>query len=124
MDDEHSQLGIDERIRGAFRADPAATRRIAARAVAGRGALDAEPGTPAAGIRFAAIAALVVVLGIVVWRLRPPPSAPPSPAPLTSVAITGRGSIVVVDGNDGRRWIVGQPTAPPPQGRYVIVVRQ
>jgi len=132
MDDDRSHADIDERIREAFRADPAAPPRIARRALDESPALDAGPRTRSfRPFAIAAAAALVLVLGIAAWRIRPPRSAPPQAAPprsarppLTSLSITGSGSIVVVDGNDGRRWIVGRSPAPPPPGRYVIVVPQ
>jgi hypothetical protein len=44
-----------------------------------------------------------------------PPAAP-------SLAITGRGSFVVVDSEDGRRWVVGPAPDRPAGGNYVIVL--
>jgi hypothetical protein len=122
MDDEEVRLEIDERIREAVRADPAARQRIAARALAH--SPSGVRGTRArAALRAPLLvaAAAVAVLGLAGWfaRLRQP-----APAPLTSWSITGTGSMVVVDGNDGRRWIVGRPAEPRSQGRYVIVVPQ
>jgi hypothetical protein len=46
-----------------------------------------------------------------------------SPDP-PSLAITGRGSLLVVDSQDGRRWVVGAPPARRAGGNYVIVVPQ
>ena len=131
MDDDRSHADIDERIREAFRADPAAPPRIARRALDERPALDAGSRTRSSRpFVIAAAAALVLVMGIAAWQMRPSRSAPAQVAPLrsspplTSLSITGSGSIVVVDGDDGRRWIVGRSAAPPPLGRYVIVVPQ
>jgi hypothetical protein len=41
----------------------------------------------------------------------------------SALAITGRGSLLVVESADGRRWIVGPP-ARAGAGSYVIVVPQ
>jgi len=114
MDDEDDLREIDECLRAAFPADAAAQQRIAARALAET----ATPDARRSGVLVAA-AALVLVLAVAGWFARRPRHSPP---PLTTLSISSRGSLLIVDGDDGRRWVIGRPLEPRPQGRYVIVV--
>ena len=120
MDDEHEQREADERVRAALAPDDAASRRVVARALAGEGVATPR-GRHFAGLTIAlsvvcaaAIAVVVLSRSRVVAPARDQPSA---------LAITGRGSVLVVESADGRRWIVGPP-ARARAGNYVIVVPQ
>jgi hypothetical protein len=118
MDDEREQLEVDERVRAALAIDEASTSRVVARALAGenvaapRGRLIAGVTVLLAAFCAAAIAVLVLSRSRVVVPALDRPSA---------LAITGRGSVLVVKSEDGRRWIVGPP-ARASAGSYVIVV--
>jgi len=118
MDDDRLADEIDRRVRTAFAGDPAVERRIAGRALGASPADRASARRPA--VRLTALAALCAALAVAFWFWR----RPHQPPPLTAWSITGRGSLVVIDSGDGRRWVVGQPAERAPQGRYVIVVPQ
>ena len=121
MDDEHTLREADARVRSALRPDDAIARRVLDRAFADERA----PRRRARGFQSAVVFAAVLILcvtSVIVWQSRHPPS--PAPVSSDSLAVTGTGSIVVVEHPDGRRWIVG----PPPERRagrnYVIVVQK
>src|SRR5262249_50562726 len=115
MDDEDRLHEIDERVRAALALDPATARRIAARALTETATREARRPS----VLFAAAAALVIPLGAAVWLAGRPPHSPP---PLATLSISSSGSMLVVDGGDGRRWVVGPPAEPRQPGRYVIVI--
>jgi len=120
MDDEHTPHDLDRRVRGALAIDDAASRRVVARA------LKAPDERPPHRDRVKSAAALAVgvavVAGISVWRpWRDAPAPAPSPPALR---ITAKGAVLVVESQDGRRWIVGPPPARPTGGNYVLVVPQ
>jgi hypothetical protein len=117
MDDERTLLEADARVRAALMTDGAASRRVVMRALAE----DHRPSVWMRRVPYAVAAAAAVVMLLVIsarpWRrtVAVPPVAP-------SLTITGAGSLLVVDSQDGRRWLVG----PPPERRtghnYVIVI--
>ena len=125
MDDEHTLREADARVRRALWPDDAVARRVLDvldRAIADERA----PRRRARGFQSAVVLAAALILcvtGVIVWQSRHAPSAP-GPASSDSLAVTGTGSMVVVEHPDGRRWIVG----PPPERRagrnYVIVVQK
>jgi hypothetical protein len=119
MEDEHIPHDVDRRVRAALAIDDAASRRVLARA------LKAPIERPARGTRVTRAVALTVgigvVLGIGVWRQGRNAPAPPPPAALR---ITARGAILVVESQDGRRWVIGPPPARQTGGNYVLVVPQ
>ena len=120
MDDEHTPHDIDQRVRAALAIDDGVTRRVLARA------LKAPIERPPRGRRVKGAVALTVgvavVAGISVWRpWRDAPAPAPPPAALR---ITAKGAVLVVESQDGRRWIVGPPPARPIGGNYVLVVPQ
>ena len=123
MDDEHTRRDVDARVRAALRPDDAFARRVVDRALADVRA----PRRSARGRRFAvavaACALIVSVGGVVAWQSRRGAS-PPAPVPSESLAVTGTGSLVVVEHPDGRRWIVGPPPQRRTGGNYVIVVQK
>ena len=73
------------------------------------------------GFAVVTVATVVLLVALTVWQGRKRAGEHTLP---TSLAITDRGSMLVVESQDGRRWIVG----PAPERRigvgYVIVVPQ
>ena len=115
MDDEARLSETDARVRAALAADPEATRRVLAAALAARS-------TPSLRRRYAiAGAAALFGLAAAVWLWH---GAAPPPLGMTSLKVTGHGQLIVVETQDGRRWIVGPPPPPRIAGSYVIVVPQ
>jgi hypothetical protein len=117
MDDESNLHDVDARVRAALMTDAAVSDRVVTRALADgpRRPLRRSP------YAVAIAAALTLILGAGGWawrRAARPPAASPS------LAITGHGSILVVDSQDGRRWIVGPAPERRRGGNYVIVVPQ
>jgi len=115
MDDESRLPEIDALLREAVTPPDAAVDRVVLKALG-----DREP--PRTGRLWVAVVtavALVLLLGVGVWRRA---RIAERRAPPPSLAITGEGSMLVVESQDGRRWVVG----PPPQrrigGNFVLVV--
>jgi hypothetical protein len=118
MDDEHTLREADARVRAALVPDDAAARRVVLRALAGdrRGL----------GVRrhsYAALGAaiLALLLGASAWQWR---RAAPQTLPPPSLAVVGRGPMIVVESRDGRRWIVGPPPERRTGGNFVIAVQK
>jgi hypothetical protein len=122
MDDEHTLREADARLRAALNPGDAVPHRIVTRALMDAGA----PRRSSRTLRFAsAFAVLAMVLLVAVWRPRRVPPAPPAPSSASApLAVTGSGSMVVVEHPDGRRWIVGPPPEPRAGGNYVIVLER
>jgi len=122
MDDEHTLRKADARVRDALLPDDAVARRVLDRALAENRA--SRPGARGrrSVVAMAAFAVVLSVTGVMVWQSRHPPS--PAPVASDSLAVTGTGSIVVVEHPDGRRWIVGPPPERRAGGNYVIVVQK
>ena len=116
MDDETNLSEVDARVRAALSAGPDATHRVLAAALADRSRRFARR-------RYAIATAAVVVSGLAVGTWRWPGTAP-SPWATTSLKVTNRGSLIVVESADGRRWIVGPAPARRTGGNYVIVIPQ
>jgi len=118
MDDERELLEIDSRIRAALQANDDACRRVVARALA-----DEQRATPHrrrgrfAILTAGAVVLILVVVGAIQWRRG---AARPMPQSLT---ITSAGSMLVVESQDGRRWIIG-PLQPRRSANYVMVVTE
>jgi hypothetical protein len=119
MDDDHTLHDVDRRVRAAFAIDDGVSRRVLG------GALKAPNERPARGTRVRIAVALTVgvaaIVGISVWR---PWRDAPAPAPPAALRITAKGAILVVESQDGRRWLVGPPPARQTGGNYVLVVPQ
>jgi hypothetical protein len=119
MDDKNRPHEIDMRVRAAASPPASVVDRVVMRA------LTDNDRSPEHGrrIRFAAVTAamLALVLAVAAWqgRQRAAEDTPP-----TSLAITGNGSLLVVESQDGRRWVVGPAPKRRPGGGYVIVVPQ
>jgi hypothetical protein len=71
--------------------------------------------------RTGCLGTAVVLIVLSVWQVRKRAGEHALP---TSLAITGEGSMLVVESQDGRRWIVGPAPEPRIGGGYVIVVPQ
>src|SRR6185295_18683867 len=102
------------RVRDALLPDDAVTRRLLEQALAPEGVPRRSARRLESAVAITALALILGVTGAIVWQSRRRPS-PAAPAPVSpySLAVTGTGSIVVVEHPDGRRWIVG----PPPERR-------
>lgn len=111
----------DARLRAALTPDEATQRRVAT------AALRAAAGGPTPRRRIWQVACLCAAAALVAFAIRTwpwhSPAPTPAPAPAsTSLTFVSRGSLIVVDSHDGRRWIVGPSTEPPGQGGYVIAI--
>ena len=84
---------------------------------------DDRPPQRRSGIRFAAVTAamLALLIGVAAWQGRHHAGEDTQP---TSLSITGEGSLLVVESQDGRRWVVGPAPKRRIGGGYVIVVPQ
>ena|SRR6185312_7820550 len=114
MDDEQVLREVDARVRAALDADGETVRRIVGRALA-----DAPAADRGRASRYGLAAAVLVAASIViagVWQWRRAPSSP-------SLSVVGRGSTVIVESADGRRWMIG-PQQPRTGGNYVIAVSE
>jgi hypothetical protein len=119
MDDEHTPRDIDRRVRAALAIDDAISRRVLAKAL--KATIERPPRGRRVKSAVAATAGICLVAGIGAWRLWRDGPAPESPAALT---ITTKGALLVVESQDGRRWIVGSPPARRTGDNYVLVVPQ
>ena len=106
MDDEDKLLELDTLVRDAVTPPDEAIDRVVLKALSD----NRKPPRRRAWLSMAIAAAVVVLLGIAVWRWR---SIDQRRAESPSLAISGEGSMLVVESQDGRRWIVG----PPPRRR-------
>ena len=74
---------------------------------------------------FMIAAAAVVVLALAtaggMWLRQP---AAPVPPAMPSLKVSNQGSLLVVEGADGRRWIVGPATERRSGSHYVIVISE
>jgi hypothetical protein len=107
---------VDTRVRAAVQPPADAIDRVLTRALV----QDAVPPRRSYWRTTATIVAvLTAVIGPLVWRWRTVRDA--GGAGLT-FAIRGEAKSVVVESEDGRRWIVGTGGEPRRPGNYVIVV--
>jgi hypothetical protein len=113
MVQENQPPDIERRVREILRPDDAVASRVIARAFASRRARNVRIRVSAWGIVAATIVALVGVTG---WRSRQ--------GSAEHLTITAKGSFLVVESSDGRRWVVGPGSERRAGGNYVIVVRE
>lgn len=119
MDDKNRPHDIDMRIRAAASPPASVVDRVVMRALT-----DNERSLQhRRRVRFAAVTAAVLALliGATAWKGRQRAGEDGRP---TSLAITGEGSVLVVESQDGRRWVVGPAPKRRIGGGYVIVVPQ
>jgi len=119
MDDKNGPLEIDMRVRAAVSPPAYVVDRVVERALTDDDRLPRHW----SGIRFAAVTAamLALLIGVAAWQGRQRTGEDTQP---TSLAITGEGSLLVVESQDGRRWVVGPAPKRRIGGGYVIVVPQ
>ena len=120
MDDKDGLLEIDRRVRAAVSPPASVVDRVVMRSFTNG---DRAP-QHRRRIRFAAMTAamLALLIGLTAWQGRRQ-GAGENTRP-TSLAITGEGSLLVVESQDGRRWVVGPAPKRRIGGGYVIVVPQ
>src|SRR5262245_53764269 len=149
MDDEHRLREVDARLRDALRPDDEAARRILARALAAAAHGAARTGDGSMRVAYTrdehkergnavvigvpsrharsrpawAIPVIALMVGVAAAGLWQSRRLPP-PHPSAPLAVTGAGSVVVVEHPDGRRWIVGPAPEPRNGGNYVIVLEK
>src|SRR3989442_52536 len=116
MDNEKRLLEVDTRGRSAVNPPANVVDRVVMRALTDND----RPRQHRRRRRFAVVTVATVVL-LTVWKGRERAREHTLP---TSLAITGEGSMLVVEGQDGRRWIVGPAPKRHIGGSYVIVVPQ
>jgi hypothetical protein len=117
MNDEPRRPEIDSRIRAALRTSDATCRAIVARALTDTPrTLPRRWRRPFVMATATALALLLVVAGFA-WRRGAGRSTSPS------ITVTSAGAVLVVQSEDGRRWIVG-PSMPRRSGSYAMVVRE
>jgi hypothetical protein len=119
MDDERTPHDVDRRVRAALAIDDAVSRRVVTQALK-------TLGTPPARRRrvmssVAVTLGIGIIVGLGVWR--PWRAVPASPPPAV-LRISSEGVVLVVESQDGRRWIVGSPPVRRTGGNYVLVVPQ
>lgn len=119
MDDKNGPPEIDRRVRVAVSPPASVVDRVVMRA------LTDDDRSPRRWRRLRFAAATAAMLALLIGaaarqgRQRAGVDTPP-----TSLAITGEGSLLVVESQDGRRWVVGPAPKRRIGGGYVIVVRQ
>jgi ferric-dicitrate binding protein FerR (iron transport regulator) len=114
MNDDDNMFELDARVRAALNPETEAARRVVMRALADADAKPQRQRRLRVALLSAAVLALLAGAGLQ-WRRGSNHAMPPA------LAITGEGSMVVVESEDGRRWIVGPPATRNTRGSYVIV---
>lgn len=119
MDDENNLPEVDTRLRAAVSPPASVVKRVVNRALT----VNDRPQQHGSRRRVVgvAVATTVLLIALTIWQGRE--HTPEYPAP-TSLAITRDGSLLVVESQDGRRWIVGSVPKRPVGASYVIVVPQ
>jgi hypothetical protein len=120
MFDDPEPPDVDARLRAALAPGDAAARRVIEGALAGAAAPPRRPRVAVAVTAFA----LVACVAALVFSVREAGRAAAVARPPASLSITGRGPVVSVEANDGRRWIVGASSDTAPRGGYVIVIQR
>ena len=116
MNDERELLEIDSRLRASLQPSGEACRRVVALALTG-------PPVPKrrrrriglAAATAGAVSALLILAGLQ-WRHGA--ARPRSP----SLSVTSAGPLLIVESENGRRWILNHPLGR--SGNYVIVVSE
>jgi hypothetical protein len=120
MDDENRLLDVDARVRAAVNPPASVVDRVVMRALTG----DDRPSQHRTRRRVVAVvtvASAVLLMALIIWQGRERTTDYQLP---TSLAISGDGSLLIVESHDGRRWIVGNVPKRPVDTSYVIVVPQ
>ena len=117
MDDENRLLEVDTRVRAAVNPPTSVVDRVVTRALTDNDRAPQNPGRR----RVVVVTVATAVLLMAVWRGRERTAEHTVP---NSLAITGEGSLLIVESQDRRRWIVGPVPQRPIGASYVIVVPQ
>jgi hypothetical protein len=115
MDDEVEQLEIETRLRVMLTPPPDVVDRVVRRALA------PEHRQPQSTyLRLAALAAAMALVagGVTVWRQGVVQRQPVA----SSMTIVGDGSMLVVERDNGRRFLISPGLERRAQGHYVIVI--
>jgi hypothetical protein len=115
MDNDAPRYDVDRGLRAALAPPPELVARVVTHA------LSPSHHAPRFATRprwSVAVAVVLVFGGTAVWWQR---SARPRATP-SSLTIVGSGSMLVVHGDDGRRWLIGPRAERRSAGHYVIVV--
>ena len=118
MDGENERRDIDARVRAAVKPPADVVDRVVVRALAD----DCRPRQRWHPMRAGVmtVVALALLIGLTAaWQSRRHAGQRTLP---TSLSITGEGSLLVVESQDGRRWLVGPVPERRLGGSYVIVV--
>jgi hypothetical protein len=113
---ELEPLEIETRLRATLMPPGEVVDRVVRRALAGG---RQQPRSAYLRLPAAVVALALLAGGTMVWRqgvLRRPMAS--------SMTIVGDGSMLVVEREDGRRWLVGPRRDRRTQGHYVIVVAE
>jgi hypothetical protein len=117
MDDENKLLEVDTRVRAAVDPPASVVDRVVKRALTDN---DRRPQLRSRRpVAVVTVATAVLLIALTIWQGRERTVEHQVP---TSLAITGDGSLLIVESHDGRRWIVGSVPKRPVGARYVIVV--
>jgi len=116
MDDESRQPEIEALVRDAVTAPAEVVERVVLRALSD----SREPARRRrVWVAIATAGAFVLVLGISAWQWTRVAGRRAQPS---SLAISGEGSMLVVESQDGRRWVVGPPPKRRVGSNFVLVV--
>lgn len=119
MDDENKLPEVETRVRAAVNPPASVVERVVKRA------LTHNDGPPQhrrrRRVAVVIVASAVLLIALTIWQRR---ERTPEYRVPTSLAITGDGSLLIVESQDGGRWIVGPVPQRPIGASYVIVVPQ
>ena len=118
MNDEPRLPEIESRIRAALRTSDATCRAIVARALTDTPRTQPRRWRRPLTMAAATALALLLVAAAVAWRRS---AGRLASSPL--ITVTSAGPVLVVQSEDGRRWIVG-PSLPRRSGSYAMVVSE
>jgi hypothetical protein len=113
--DESTLREIDKRVRAALRPASVTADQVAQRALSENPVRKNDPSRFRYRVAVAT-AMFLLALGMWHWRAQQTTMATPS------LSLVGRGSTVIVESADGRRWLVGPAPERRPGGNYVIVL--
>jgi len=116
MDDESERLEIDVRLRATFAPPDDVVDRVVRQSLAGT-----DRKRRSTFVWVFAAAAIAMLIGTVTLRQRGQGQRQPA---ASSITIVGDGSMLVVERNDGRRWLIGPRQDRLTQGNYVILISQ
>lgn len=118
MEDEDKLLEVDTRVRAAVSPPASVVDRVVKRALTDN---DLPPQLRSRRRVAVVTIATALLIALTIWQGREHTAEHQIP---TSLAITGDGSLLIVESHDGRRWIVGSVPKRPVGASYLIVVPQ